>query len=112
GAGLALGMFDGAALAAKPKLSSLPDKPPAIGPAEYLARLARVQKLMRQLGFGALLVEPGSSLVYFTGVNWWRSERVTCAIIPAEGRITMVTPFFEEPSVRETLAVDADVRTW
>lgn len=112
GAGLALGMFDGAGLAATAGLPPLPRKPPAIGAAEYLARLARVQKLMRQLGFGALLVEPGSSLVYFTGVNWWRSERVTCAIIPAEGRITMVTPFFEEPSVRETLVVDAEVRTW
>jgi Xaa-Pro dipeptidase len=27
-------------------------------------------------GIGALLIEPGASLVYFTGVQWWRSERL------------------------------------
>lgn len=67
---------------------------------------------MRQLGFGALLIEPGSSLVYFTGVRWSRSERLTCALIPADGEACIVTPFFEEPSVRESLAVPAEVRTW
>lgn len=67
---------------------------------------------MREQGVSALLIEPGSSLVYFTGVRWSRSERLTCALIPAEGDICIVTPFFEEPSVRESLAEAADVRTW
>jgi Xaa-Pro dipeptidase len=61
---------------------------------------------------GALLVEPGSSLDYFTGVRWRRSERTTLAVIPARGETIIVTPAFEEPSVRETLRVAADVRTW
>lgn len=67
---------------------------------------------MREQGVSALLVEPGSSLVYFTGVRWSRSERLTCALIPADGTPCIVTPFFEEPSVRESLAVAAEVRTW
>jgi Xaa-Pro dipeptidase len=96
--------------AAAPAL--LPGPPPAIGRAEREARIAKAQGLMRQLGIAALLVEPGSSLIYFTGVRWSRSERLTCAIIPAEGEIGVVTPFFEEPSVRESLAVAAQVRTW
>lgn len=112
GAGLALGMVDSIASATKVHLSPLPGRPASIGADEYRIRLAKAQKLMRQLGFGAILIEPGSSLIYFTGVQWWRSERVTCAIIPAEGRITIVTPFFEEPSVREMLAIDANVQTW
>lgn len=90
----------------------LPNAPPPIGTAERLARIAKAQKLMREQGFSALLVEPGSSLIYFTGVHWSRSERLTCAIIPAEGEIGVVTPFFEEPSVRESLGVPAQVRTW
>ena len=112
--GAALGVTAGAGLAraAPPELTPLPPGPAPIGPAERQARIAKAQGLMRQLGFSALLVEPGSSLVYFTGVHWSRSERLTCAIIPAEGPIGVVTPFFEEPSVRETLAVPADVRTW
>lgn len=94
------------------RLSPLPGRPAGIAGPEYLARIAKVQALMRQQGLAALIVEPGSSLVYFTGVNWRRSERLTCAIIPAQGGIALVTPFFEEPSVRETLAVPAEVHTW
>jgi len=90
----------------------LPNAPPPIGRAEREARIAKAQKLMREQGVAALLVEPGSSLIYFTGVHWSRSERLTCAIIPAEGEIGVVTPFFEEPSVRESLGVPAEVRTW
>jgi len=90
----------------------LPGAPPPIGAAERQARIAKAQTLMRAQGVSALLVEPGSSLIYFTGIHWSRSERLTCAIIPAEGEIGVVTPFFEEPSVRESLGVKAEVRTW
>ncbi|MGB6605300.1 MAG: Xaa-Pro peptidase family protein [Steroidobacteraceae bacterium] len=83
-----------------------------ISAAEHGARLARIQGLMQQRKVAAFLVEAGSSLEYFTGVRWWRSERTTAALIPAEGRVVVVTPFFEEPSIRETLKVPADVRTW
>lgn len=83
-----------------------------IGREERAARLAKVQRLMQEAGIGALLVEPGSSLVYFTGIQWWRSERLTAALIPAEGEVMVVTPFFEAPSIRESLAIPADVRTW
>src|SRR5438128_1855999 len=44
-----------------------------ISVAERRARVAKAQALMRAQGIGALLVEPGSSLDYFTGVQWWRS---------------------------------------
>ncbi len=45
--------------------------------AEYLARIDKARALMGKHGIGALLIEPGASLVYFTGVQWWRSERLT-----------------------------------
>lgn len=110
-AGLALTVVPkGAGAADLP--ARLPSAPPPIGRPEREARIARVQALMRGQGVSALLIEPGSSLVYFTGVRWSRSERLTCAIIPAEGEIGIVTPFFEEPSVRESLGVSAEVRTW
>jgi Xaa-Pro dipeptidase len=98
--------------AAAPDLALLPNAPPPIGRAERAARLAKAQRLMREQGLSALLIEPGASLVYFTGVQWWRSERLTAAVIPAEGEILVVTPFFEEPSVRETLDTAAEIRTW
>jgi len=83
-----------------------------IAPAEYLARIARAQQLMAARNINALLIEPGASLTYFTGVQWHRSERLTAAILPREGEALIVTPFFEEPSVRESLKVPAEVRTW
>ena len=83
-----------------------------IGAAERRARIARAQAAMRVRGIGAVLIEPGSSLVYFTGVEWHRSERLTAAILPVEGEACIVTPFFEEPSVRQTLGIAADVRVW
>ena len=58
---------------------------------------------MEQRKVAALLLEPGASLEYFTGIRWHRSERTTAAIIPAHGEIVVVTPAFEAPSVRETL---------
>ena len=100
-----------APLAAEP-VANLAAKARPIGPEERAARLAKVQQMMQAAGIGALLVEPGSSLFYFTGVQWWRSERLTAALIPAEGDVTVVTPFFEAPSIRESLAVSAAIRTW
>jgi len=79
---------------------------------ERRARIAKVQTLMGQRKVSALLVEPGSTLEYFTGIAWRRSERITLAIIPARGEVIVVTPAFEEPSVRETLQVGGDVRPW
>ena len=86
--------------------------PPPISSAERLARLAKARALMASHGIGAIIVEPGASLDYFTGVQWWRSERLTAAVIPARGEPIIVTPFFERPSVAESLSVPADIRTW
>ncbi len=112
GAGLALGPLPIARAAAQTGLRPITGDVQPIGRAERLARIAKAQRLMRAAGLSALLIEPGASLVYFTGLRWGRSERLTAAIIPAEGEIGVVTPFFEEPSVRETLGVPAEIRVW
>jgi Xaa-Pro dipeptidase len=101
---------DGAAPATD--LKSITGAVQAISAEERLGRVASVQALMTQQKIGALLVESGSSLEYFTGIKWQRSERTTAAIIPAKGAVLVVTPAFEEPSVRETLQVGGDVRIW
>jgi len=98
------------ASAAEPKSMTSGAKP--ISADERRARIAKVQSLMTERKIGALLIEPGSSLDYFTGIRWRRSERITLAIIPAHGEVTVVTPAFEEPSIRETLQVGGDVRPW
>ena len=93
-------------------LSSMTGDVVPISREEYQARIDKARRLMAAHGLGAILIEPGASLTYFTGVQWWRSERLTAAVIPREGEAAIVTPHFEEPSVRESLKIEADVRVW
>jgi Xaa-Pro dipeptidase len=86
--------------------------PPPIAAAERVARLTNARALMQRHGIGAVLVESGPSLDYYTGIQWWRSERLTGVVIPAVGDPIIVTPFFERPSIQEMLAVPAEIRTW
>jgi len=105
----------GEGLAAAPAMTGLASitglaKP--ISVEERRARIAKLQALLVEGKIGALLMESGSTLEYFTGIRWRRSERTTAAVIPARGAVIVVTPAFEEPSVRETLQVGGDVRPW
>lgn len=93
-------------------LSDMTQGSTPIGVDERLARVDKAQQLMQANNVKALLLEAGSALIYFTGVRWRRSERFTGAVIPAEGDIAFVTPYFEEPSVRESMTFGDDVRTW
>jgi Xaa-Pro dipeptidase len=115
-AGTGVLMLPGRSVLAAPPgvagLTSLTVGAKPITATERLARIAKLQRLMVEQDIGALILESGSSLDYFTGVQWHRSERTTAAVIPARGDVIVVTPAFEEPSVRETLAVSGDVRPW
>ncbi|HWF00777.1 MAG TPA: Xaa-Pro peptidase family protein [Caulobacteraceae bacterium] len=116
GGGLALTATGAGAAAAAPGpgtgLTSITTGATPIGRPERLERLAKLRRLMKSAGVTALIVESGSSLDYFTGVQWRRSERTTAAVIPVDGEVVIVTPDFEAPSVKETLAVPGQVRVW
>jgi Xaa-Pro dipeptidase len=101
-----------ASAAAPASLTSMTKDAKPISREERMARIGKLQRLMGEQGVGAMIMESGSSLEYFTGVQWRRSERTTAAVIPAKGEPVLVTPAFEEPSVRETLAIGGDVRPW
>lgn len=98
--------------AANAPVKSLTADAKAISAEERRARIEKAQGLMAQRKVAALLIESGSTLEYFTGIRWHRSERTTLAVIPAAGELFVVTPAFEEPSVRETLQVPGAVTAW
>lgn len=98
--------------AASDDMSNIASHAVPITPAERRSRIAKAQRLMGRHDIDAVLLEAGSALTYFTGVRWYRSERFTGAVIPREGDIALVTPYFEEPSVRESMVFGDDVRTW
>ena len=79
---------------------------------ERQARMARAQRLMVEQRIGALLLEPGTSMEYFTGVSWWPSERPFVAVLPARGEPAWVCPGFEEARARQLIKFTNDVRVW
>ncbi|HVX41225.1 MAG TPA: Xaa-Pro peptidase family protein [Gemmatimonadaceae bacterium] len=80
--------------------------------AERLARIEKARKLMTENGISAMFLEGGSSLFYYTGVNWGNSERPFGAVIPAKGELAWIAPGFEEMRARELIKFGNDVRVW
>jgi len=95
-------------------LKPLGDRVKPIRPEEYEQRIAHAQKLMTDSSpqFQALYVTPGTSLVYFTGIRWWPSERILGLLIPRQGDPFLVSPAFEEGRLREQLRWPVEIRTW
>jgi Xaa-Pro dipeptidase len=98
-----------------PEIAQMPSMMDGVVPIsddERHARIAKAQQLMKQQGIGAIVLEPGSSMIYYTGVKWGLSERTFAVVIPAVGELAYVTPAFEEPRARELIKFSNDVRVW
>ncbi len=99
-------------------LGSLRDKAKPITADERRARIERAKRLMAAEKMNALVLTPGTSLRYFTNIDWWDSERLFACVVPLTGEPFFVCPFFEEDRAREQIALGpfgdgkADVRTW
>ncbi len=79
---------------------------------ERKSRIAKAQQLLTEQNIGALILDSGTSLVYFTGIHWWPSERTMVAIIPAKGDPFYVCPGFEEDRLRELITIGNKVYAW
>lgn len=79
---------------------------------ERQARIEKARRLMVENHIDALILEPGSSLFYYTGIKWGLSERPFVAVLPAKGDLGYVCPGFEEARAREQTKSAKDVRVW
>ncbi len=79
---------------------------------ERKSRIEKAQKLMIENKIDAIYLDGGTSMNYFTGVEWGNSERMMAAIIPAKGEVKYVGPHFEEARLRELIKIGNDVRVW
>lgn len=92
--------------------------PPAspISAAERHSRIQALATLLQAQGVAALLLGSTTSLRYFTGLDWHPSERLTGALIHADGRVEYVCPRFELDKVGALTAaegaVPGDILTW
>jgi Xaa-Pro dipeptidase len=76
-----------------------------ISSAEREARFTRARELMAKAGLGAICMSGGTSLRYFTGVNWWNSERLMVLVLPSKGQPFAVCPAFEEDRLHEQFSL-------
>ena len=98
-------------------LTSMKDQATPISVDERRARIEKAKRLMAQHQVDALMLTGGTSMVYFTGMQWGLSERMTAVIIPAKGDAFIVTPKFEEERTLEQartgpLGASTRVMTW
>lgn len=85
---------------------------PVIADAEYDARVAALQRAMRDQGIGAVWLDASTSLAYFLGHSLGRSERIHGALIFAEGEPLHLSPAFEAPKLRSLLRKPGPVALW
>jgi Xaa-Pro dipeptidase len=104
-----------AAPASPDPIDTLVNKARDLGPVpaeELRGRIARLQELLTASRAGSYLVEAGSSLEYFTGIRWGRSERLFAAVIRRTGDPILICPGFEETRAQQQNLLGLPVRVW
>jgi Xaa-Pro dipeptidase len=117
---LGLSRADEAAAQTAPSIAALKPMRDGVTPISRDERRGRVEKarrLMTEHRIDALMLTGGTSLVYFSGIQWGLSERLFTVVIPKSGEPFVVTPAFEEDRTREQFATSPftgapDVRIW
>ena len=79
---------------------------------ERKSRVKKAQKLMKENGLQAILLDAGTSLKYFTGLSWWPSERPMIAVIPVSGEVSYICPAFEAPRLHKKISIGKNVFAW
>ena len=98
-----------AALAA---LSDMTADTQLITHSEHLARIDKAQRYMREHQIAAIYLNAGTNLSYFTGMDWYASERLVGAILPASGEVVYIAPLFEIDSLSERQVIAGDIVGW
>jgi len=94
--------------AVPPSIAALKDRRREATPItsqEREARLNRARELMRRNHLAAISMAAGTTLRYFTGVEWWPSERLMALVLPVKGRPFAVCPAFEEQRLHEQFSL-------
>lgn len=98
--------------AALDQLKPLPRLAEPIGLHERLARIAQAQAFMREQGMAALWLDASTSLTYFTGLSFGRSERLHGAVLLQNGPPLYVSPAFEVEKLLTMISVEGDIIQW
>ena len=80
--------------------------------AEYTSRIDKAQRYMREHQIAAIYLNAGTNLSYFTGMDWYASERLVGAILPASGEVVYIAPLFEIESLSERQVIAGEIVGW
>jgi len=99
------------------RLQSLKTQAQPITVQERTERQEKARQLMHENGLNAILLGPGTSLRYFTGIRWWGGERLFAMVLTEKGRFFFVCPAFEQGRAEELIANSPqagspDIRIW
>ncbi|MGZ4034187.1 MAG: M24 family metallopeptidase [Bacteroidia bacterium] len=92
-------------------IRSIKERIKPINTEEYELRKENARKLMSENKIDAIIMEGGTSLNYFTGASWGRSERLFCMILPQKGEPLFIAPKFEEGRAKEQIG-NTKIFTW
>lgn len=94
------------------KLVNMTGQVQAITEAELNQRIAKAQTIMAKNNIAATYIDAGTNLYYFTGTRWYASERMVGAIIPQQGEIKYITPFFEVNTLSQYMIIKGEIKGW
>ncbi len=99
------------------KLQSRTSEATPITTTEREQRIEKARQLMARNKLDAIMLTGGTSMVYFSNIHWWMSERLFAMIMPVKGAPFYVCPAFEEDRAREQIAngpggTNPELRLW
>ncbi len=86
--------------------------PAQISVAERRERVAGLRRGMEAAGVESVLLGSTTSLRYFTGLDWYASERLVGALVHASGGLEYITPRFELEKIEGLVSLPGDILTW
>ncbi len=76
---------------------------------DYKARQDRLREIA---GVNTVIIVPGASMVYFTGLRFHLSERPVLAVFTPDGNLSFIIPELEVPKLRERPDLEARAFAW
>ena len=93
-------------------LHSMMDGVQPISDGERRARMKKARRLMREQKIGAVVIEGGASMFYFTGTRWAVGDPLFALVLPAAGEMVWIVPEGARDRAVQAIRIGGDIRTW
>lgn len=109
---MTLGVGGVSAEQALAELSDMTQEVQPIAKTEFLQRIEKAQGLMKEQNIAVTYLNAGTNLYYFTGTNWYPSERLVGALLFQTGEPVFIAPHFEVETLKQYQTVTGPIISW